>query len=188
MPLGHLAAFNSNRFTLHQPSNVLLDLIYSVPSFWLLNCNLQQFYKFKCSRCGPVSAEGDQIPNSCTEDLIQHTAEIFDAFLDHPKSSKSAFSWAHDIMKRKYANDIRELSHKDNGWHFGALKTLEQQLTDFWIDLNSKGIQNVKVFLAPVAAMEMASTTWICQRQGQCLNILKAFSLISRRDGMRVLD
>ena len=97
----------------------------------------------------------------CTENLIQHTAEMFDAFLDHPKSSKSAFSWAHDIMKRKYANDIRELSHKDNGWHFRALKTSEEQLTDFWIELNSKGIQNVKVFLAPVAAMETMSLSWL---------------------------
>jgi hypothetical protein len=70
----------------------------------------------------------------CTEDLIQHTAEIFDAFLDHPKSSKSAFSWAHGIMKKKYANNIRELSHKDNGWHFGALKTSEEQLNNFRIE------------------------------------------------------
>jgi hypothetical protein len=69
-----------------------------------------------------------------TEDLIQHTAEIFGAFLDHPKSSKSAFSWANDIMKKKYANDVRELSHKDNGWHFGALKTSEEQLTNFQIE------------------------------------------------------
>ena len=129
--------------------------------------------------------------HSCIEDLIQHTAEIFDAFLDHPKSSKSAFSQAHDIMKRKYANNIRELSHKDNGWHFGALKTLEQQLTDFWIDLNSKGIQNVKVFPAPVAAMETTSLSWLPPlgfAKGQCLNILKAFSLISRRDGLWMLD
>jgi hypothetical protein len=58
-------------------------------------------------------------------------AEIIDAFLNHPKSSKSAFSWANDIMKKKYANNIRELSHKDNRWHFGALKTSEEQLTNF---------------------------------------------------------
>jgi hypothetical protein len=58
--------------------------------------------------------------------------------------------------------------------------------------LNSKGIQNVKVFPAPVAAMEtmspswqrIASTTQICQQQGQCPNNLKVFSLISRRDDM----
>ena len=35
-------------------------------------------------------------------------------------------------MKRKYANDIRELSQRQ--WMaLGALKTLEEQLTGFWI-------------------------------------------------------
>jgi hypothetical protein len=43
-PLGRLAALNSDRFTLHRLSDVLLGLIYSVPSSWLPNNNLQQFY------------------------------------------------------------------------------------------------------------------------------------------------
>jgi hypothetical protein len=42
--------------------------------------------------------------------------------------------WANDCMKQKYAQDVKDLSHKANGWHFRALHTFEDQLKDFQIE------------------------------------------------------
>ena len=157
----------------------------------------------------PLLRETKYQTHPCAEDLIQHIAEIFDAFLDHPKSSKSAFSPANDIIKKKYANDIRELSHKDNGWYFGALKTSEEQLTNFQIEdmacnmaclapelwdllglmLSADWNARKMECTAPAHSAGMDdSTTRICQRQGWCPNNLKPFSLILRRDGMRLFN
>ena len=80
----------------------------------------------------------------CSEDLVHNSTEIFNAFLKHPKASRSALDWANTVMKKLLA------------------KTSDVQ--------RSYG----RVLPEPVAAIEIislsclsnASTTRICQRQG----------------------
>jgi len=67
----------------------------------------------------------------CTQNLIDQADEILQAFYEHPKSSKSALTWANDLMKCWYAASIRELANKENGWHFGALRASAQKLQEF---------------------------------------------------------
>jgi len=81
--------------------------------------------------------------HACTEDLVRNTAEIFSAFLEHPKASKSTLEWANTVMKRKYAKDIKDLARGENGWHFGALHTSEAQLKDFQIEDMARDMQRL---------------------------------------------
>jgi hypothetical protein len=78
-----------------------------------------------------------------TEELIRNTSEIFNAFLQHPKASESALEWANTVMKRNYAKDIKDLAHVQNGWHFGALHTSEDQLKDFRIEDMARDMQRL---------------------------------------------
>ena len=70
----------------------------------------------------------------CTQNLINQADEILQAFYEHPKSSKSALTWASDLMKSRYAASVRELANKENGWHFGALRASAQKLQEFRIE------------------------------------------------------
>ena len=70
----------------------------------------------------------------CTQNLIDQADEILQAFYEHPKSSKSALTWANDLMKSRYAASVRELANKENRWHFGALHASAQKLQEFRIE------------------------------------------------------
>ncbi|KAF7969309.1 hypothetical protein HWV62_27741 [Athelia sp. TMB] len=78
--------------------------------------------------------DDDLREHALTEDLVSHTRDILSAFQNHPASSKSAMEWAGEVMRKTYAQSIREMSHKNNGWHFGALHTSAAQLRDFRIE------------------------------------------------------
>jgi hypothetical protein len=43
-------------------------------------------------------------------------------------------AWAHGKIKTEYAQLIRDLADKDNGWHFSAANTSAKQLQDFRIE------------------------------------------------------
>jgi hypothetical protein len=43
-------------------------------------------------------------------------------------------AWAHGKIKIEYAQLIRDLADKDNGWHFSAANTSAKQLQDFRIE------------------------------------------------------
>ena len=70
----------------------------------------------------------------CVQNLIDQTDEILLAFYEHPKSSKSTLAWANDMVKSRYAESIRELAKKENGWHFGALQASAKKLQEFRIE------------------------------------------------------
>jgi hypothetical protein len=76
-------------------------------------------------------------------DLVKHTPEILSAFARHPQSSRSSMEWANDCMKQKYAQDVKDLSQKVNGWHFGALHTSEDQLKEFRIEDMARDMQRL---------------------------------------------
>ena len=65
------------------------------------------------------------------ENLIHNSMEIFNPFFRHPKAPGSALDWANTFMKKKYANDIKDLANMKNRWHFGTLHTSEMQLKGF---------------------------------------------------------
>lgn len=68
------------------------------------------------------------------EDLVSHTQEILSVFQDSPASSKFTMEWAGEVMQKTYGKSTRDMSHKTNGWHFGALRASEAKLTDFRIE------------------------------------------------------
>ena len=75
----------------------------------------------------------------CAQNLVDQTDEILLAFYEHPKSSKSTLTWANDLIRSRYAESIRELAKKENGWHFGALRASAKKLQEFQIeDMASK--------------------------------------------------
>ena len=76
-----------------------------------------------------------------TKDLVANSQHILDAFLSHPKTSKSTWDWANATMQQNYAADIQNLADKDNGWHFGALHASESKLRDFQIESTAKRMQ-----------------------------------------------
>ena len=81
--------------------------------------------------------------HACTKDLIAHSTHILDAFLSHPKSSKSAWDWANNFFKQNYAASIRELADKDNGWHFNALHASQYKLQEFQVEDMAKNMQQL---------------------------------------------
>jgi hypothetical protein len=79
----------------------------------------------------------------CTEDLVRNSKNILEAFLEHPQSSETTFIWANNIMKRKYAEDIRDLADKDNRWHFGASHATESKLRNFRVEDMARKMQHM---------------------------------------------
>jgi len=70
----------------------------------------------------------------CVRNLIDRTDEILLAFYEHPMLSKSTLAWANDLVKSRYAESVRELAKKENGWHFGALRASTKKLQEFRIE------------------------------------------------------
>jgi hypothetical protein len=71
---------------------------------------------------------------SSARNLTDHAADILSAFRDHPKSSASTMTWAMTVVKARYAKSIKELTEKENGWHFSALRATASQLQEFHIE------------------------------------------------------
>jgi hypothetical protein len=68
------------------------------------------------------------------QNLIDQTDKILLAFHEHPKSSKSTPAWENVLLKSRYAESVRELAKKENGWHFGALRASAKKPQEFWIE------------------------------------------------------
>lgn len=69
-----------------------------------------------------------------TQDLVQDLSDVLDTFHTNLITAQTATQWARGIMMSKYSQDIQDLAHKRNGWHFGALRTSEEQLKEFRIE------------------------------------------------------
>jgi len=72
--------------------------------------------------------------HAALDGLVTHTTEILTALAAHQSTSKSTLKWASDLMKARYAQSIRELTRKEHGWHFSALRASAKQLEDFRIE------------------------------------------------------
>ncbi|KAJ7827556.1 hypothetical protein B0H13DRAFT_2373776 [Mycena leptocephala] len=66
--------------------------------------------------------------------LVTHTDDVLNAFLTHPKSSEPVLHWANTLIKGKYAEAIRNLAQKENGWHFVPTRAAMDKLEEFRIE------------------------------------------------------
>jgi hypothetical protein len=77
------------------------------------------------------------------DNLVSHTTEILTALEVHPHTSKETLKWASNLMKARYASSIRELTRKEHGWHFSALRASAKQLEDFRIEDMAEKMRNL---------------------------------------------
>ena len=63
--------------------------------------------------------------------LSQEIGNILSIFLQHSWYSQPVTLWVCHTSAKIYANKIRELSAKENGWHFSAVHASPTQVQDF---------------------------------------------------------
>ncbi|KAJ7754036.1 hypothetical protein B0H16DRAFT_1316633 [Mycena metata] len=85
----------------------------------------------------------DFCDHPAVDDLVKHSDAILDAFLEHPRTSHSTLAWANGKIKSQYAQSIRDLAEKDNGWHFSAGNTSAAQLQNFRIEDMAKNMKSL---------------------------------------------
>lgn len=84
------------------------------------------------------------IRHPAVHDLLRHSNTLMTAFVQQPRTSDTAISWAHNVMKEHYSESIHYLaSNRDNGWHFGALHASAQKLQDFRIEDMAREIKRL---------------------------------------------
>ncbi|THG98465.1 hypothetical protein EW026_g3742 [Hermanssonia centrifuga] len=74
-------------------------------------------------------------------DLLANERNIFAAFLKHPKSLIK--SWAQEAYVGSLTREVKDLTKKENGWHFGALRASAEQIEGFKIEKMSKEMQKL---------------------------------------------
>ncbi|KAJ6498852.1 hypothetical protein C8R45DRAFT_771370, partial [Mycena sanguinolenta] len=66
--------------------------------------------------------------------LLVHSEDVLNALLHHPKSAKPVLHWVNTLIKGRYAQAIRDLADKDNGWHFVPTRAAMEKLETFQIE------------------------------------------------------
>ena len=69
----------------------------------------------------------------CTLALTKVTDNIITALSQHPDSTGSIFTWANNIVKKKYLESIKELT-RNKDWHFNSSHASAGDLDDFRIE------------------------------------------------------
>ncbi|KIJ09486.1 hypothetical protein PAXINDRAFT_34447, partial [Paxillus involutus ATCC 200175] len=67
-------------------------------------------------------------------DLIQRSADIFDAFLQPAESRDKFKKCSLHLLNKVYLQEIQTLASEDSGSHFGASHTSTKQLEDFSLE------------------------------------------------------
>ncbi|KAJ7272797.1 hypothetical protein C8J57DRAFT_1063511 [Mycena rebaudengoi] len=93
-------------------------------------------------------------------DLLNHSDDVFEAFLAHPRTARSTLAWAHGKIKIKYAQLIRDLADKDNGWHFSAANTSAKQLQDFRIEDMAAQMKDLAPELWDLLGLLLSASEW----------------------------
>ncbi|KAF8174506.1 hypothetical protein K438DRAFT_1908883 [Mycena galopus ATCC 62051] len=83
------------------------------------------------------------VDHAAVNDLLSHTDEVLGALLDHPKSSKSVLHWANSLIKGQYAQAIKDLVDKENGWHFVPTRAAMEKLEVFWIEDMARDMKGI---------------------------------------------
>ncbi|KAJ6578606.1 hypothetical protein B0H10DRAFT_1836287 [Mycena sp. CBHHK59/15] len=66
--------------------------------------------------------------------LLSHSEDVLNALLDHPGTKQFTLDWANTIIKAKYSLAIKNLAHKENGWHFVPTHAATETLETFRIE------------------------------------------------------
>ncbi|KAI6144646.1 hypothetical protein BKA82DRAFT_144732 [Pisolithus tinctorius] len=64
-------------------------------------------------------------------DLLEHTGDIFDAFLHHAAGQDQFALHSFHMVENTYLQELHSLASENNGWHFGASSASTKQLEDF---------------------------------------------------------
>lgn len=67
-------------------------------------------------------------------DLFARHTELLSAMYFHTEISESMQIWCHDMLLRTYSESMQQLTRKEAGWHFSALRAQPQQIQDFRLD------------------------------------------------------
>ncbi|KAJ7192666.1 hypothetical protein GGX14DRAFT_577968 [Mycena pura] len=68
------------------------------------------------------------VDHDAVDHILSHSGDVLDALLAHPRSKQSVLQWARTLINGKYAEAIRKLTNKSNGWHFVASRAAMQKL------------------------------------------------------------
>jgi len=79
-----------------------------------------------------------------THDLACNTTEIVSALCGNRKTRDALDTWAHTHMKKLYHQAARRVAHKQNGWHFSALRATADQFTEFRIEDMAKDLRDLE--------------------------------------------
>lgn len=83
-------------------------------------------------------------PNSTAFAQISSSLQpLLSAIYNSPFLSEQAFASGHKLMKPLYAQAITELTKKEHGWHFNALRATPEQLRDYKVEDMAKKMQTV---------------------------------------------
>lgn len=89
-----------------------------------------------------IQQQGTPVTSVFT-DLVTNVQELLAALWRNPASSSVMKSWCHTMMKGHYEQAVKKLTRRENGWHFGAIHTSEEQLRDFRIQDMAAGVREV---------------------------------------------
>ena len=69
----------------------------------------------------------------CTLTLVKDASNIITALSQHSHLASSVFTWANKIMKKRYLDSIKDLTHNEE-WHFNASHASAKDLEGFCIE------------------------------------------------------
>lgn len=110
-------------------ATVLLDT--ALDSLAAANINVSDLFLHVVNR--PESTAFAQISSSLRK--------LLSAIFSCPSWSAESFSAGHHLMKARYAQVITELTNKDQGWHFQALRATPEKLRDSKMEETAKKMQ-----------------------------------------------
>lgn len=67
--------------------------------------------------------------------------KLLSAIFNCPSWSAESFSAGHHLMKARYTQAVTELTNKDHGWHFQALRATPERLRDSKMEDTAKKMQ-----------------------------------------------
>lgn len=83
-----------------------------------------------------------------TQDLLQSSNTIFEAFASHPSSSVAIQEFAAKWMSKKCREELGVLTDIDSGWHFNATHTTPDQLDEVQLEETAQRMQENAPYLS----------------------------------------
>ncbi|KAJ7200531.1 hypothetical protein GGX14DRAFT_571939 [Mycena pura] len=94
--------------------------------------------------------------------LLAHSEDVLNAFFHHPKSAKPVLHWANTLIKGRYAQAIRDLADKDNGWHFVPTRAAMEKLETFQIEDMARDMKDLSPELWDLISLLLSADKQSC--------------------------